>query len=137
PRRRRQRDQVANERLRGGPPPPSPNPRHRGVPVPRHARVPAPELSEGDEDRARLRLGPERPSAPGAARATHRDSTPTAAGGPMTAAAKIRTGIAGLDKMLHGGFVTGRPYIVSGPNGAGKTIHAMQLIIEDLESEVG
>src|SRR3989441_7601442 len=51
----------------------------------------------------------------------------------MTAAAKIRTGIAGLDKMLHGGFVPGRPYIVSGPPGAGKTILAMQFLREGLE----
>src|SRR5437870_12633974 len=46
----------------------------------------------------------------------------------MTAAAKIRTGIAGLDKMLHGGYVPGRPYIVSGPPGAGTTILAMQFL---------
>jgi len=45
----------------------------------------------------------------------------------------MRTGIAGLDKMLHGGFVPGRPYIVSGPPGAGKTILAMQFLREGLE----
>ena len=51
----------------------------------------------------------------------------------MIPAARMRTGIAGLDKMLHGGFVPGRPYIVSGPPGAGKTILAMQFLREGLE----
>jgi KaiC/GvpD/RAD55 family RecA-like ATPase len=46
---------------------------------------------------------------------------------------KIRTGIAGLDRMLHGGLVAGRPYIVSGPPGSGKTILAMQFLKEGLE----
>src|SRR5256714_13247410 len=55
------------------------------------------------------------------------------AGDPMIPAARMRTGIAGLDKMLHGGFVPGRPYIVSGPPGAGKTILAMQFLREGLE----
>src|SRR2546428_4412351 len=58
---------------------------------------------------------------------------PTAPGDPLIAAAKIRTGIPGLDKMLHGGYVPGRPYIVSGPPGAGKTILAMQFLREGLE----
>src|SRR5439155_977053 len=57
----------------------------------------------------------------------------TAPGDPLTAAGKIRTGIPGLDKMLHGGYVPGRPYIVSGPPGAGKTILAMQFLREGLE----
>jgi KaiC/GvpD/RAD55 family RecA-like ATPase len=51
----------------------------------------------------------------------------------MMAGAKIQTGISGLDKLLHGGFVPGRPYIVSGPPGAGKTILAMQFLREGLE----
>ena len=51
----------------------------------------------------------------------------------MMAATKIRTGISGLDKMLHGGLVPGRPYIVSGPPGAGKTILSMQFLREGLE----
>jgi KaiC/GvpD/RAD55 family RecA-like ATPase len=51
----------------------------------------------------------------------------------MMSGAKIQTGIGGLDKLLHGGFVPGRPYIVSGPPGAGKTILAMQFLREGLE----
>ena len=51
----------------------------------------------------------------------------------MMGAAKIRTGTAGLDKMLHGGLVPGRPYIVSGAPGSGKTILAMQFLREGLE----
>ncbi len=51
----------------------------------------------------------------------------------MTGLGKIPTGVPGLDKMLHGGLVPGRPYIVSGPPGAGKTILAMQFLREGLE----
>ena len=51
----------------------------------------------------------------------------------MMGAAKIRTGTAGLDKMLHGGLVPGRPYIVSGAPGSGKTILSMQFLREGLE----
>ena len=47
--------------------------------------------------------------------------------------AKIRTGVLGLDKMLHGGLVPGRPYIVSGPPGSGKTILSIQFLREGLE----
>ncbi len=46
---------------------------------------------------------------------------------------KIRTGVSGLDKMLHGGFVPGRPYVVSGPPGSGKTILSIQFLREGLE----
>lgn len=51
----------------------------------------------------------------------------------MNGPIKIRTGIQGLDKMLHGGLVPGRPYIVSGPPGAGKTILSIQYLREGLE----
>ena len=46
---------------------------------------------------------------------------------------KIRTGVPGLDKMLHGGLVPHRPYILSGPPGAGKTIMSVQFLREGLE----
>lgn len=46
---------------------------------------------------------------------------------------KIRTGIAGLDKMLHGGLLPRRPYIVSGPPGSGKTLLAMQFLMEGVQ----
>jgi KaiC/GvpD/RAD55 family RecA-like ATPase len=51
----------------------------------------------------------------------------------MSFSPKIRTGVSGLDKMLHGGFVPGRPYIVSGPPGSGKTILSIQFLREGLE----
>ncbi len=51
----------------------------------------------------------------------------------MNGPPKIRTGVPGLDKMLHGGLVPGRPYIVSGPPGAGKTILSVQFLREGLE----
>jgi KaiC/GvpD/RAD55 family RecA-like ATPase len=51
----------------------------------------------------------------------------------MMSGTKIGTGIPGMDKMLHGGFVPGRPYIVSGPPGAGKTILSVQFLRDGLE----
>ncbi len=51
----------------------------------------------------------------------------------MNGVTKIRTGVPGLDKMLHGGLVPGRSYIVSGPPGAGKTILSVQFLREGLE----
>jgi circadian clock protein KaiC len=51
----------------------------------------------------------------------------------MIPATKIRTGVPGLDKMLFGGLVPGRPYILSGPPGAGKTIMSVQFLREGLE----
>jgi len=46
---------------------------------------------------------------------------------------KLGTGIRGLDKMLHGGLVPGRAYIVSGPPGAGKTILSSQFLVDGVE----
>ncbi len=43
---------------------------------------------------------------------------------------KIKTGVDGLDKMLNGGLIEGRPYLVTGGPGAGKTILAMQFLVE-------
>ena len=42
---------------------------------------------------------------------------------------KIKTGTPGLDKMLQGGLIEGRPYLVIGGPGAGKSILAMQFIM--------
>jgi len=42
---------------------------------------------------------------------------------------KIKTGIEGLDEMLHGGLVEGRPYVVCGEPGTGKTILCMQFLM--------
>ena len=46
---------------------------------------------------------------------------------------KQSTGIRGLDKMLHGGLVPGRAYIVSGPEGSGKTILSTQFLVDGVE----
>lgn len=46
---------------------------------------------------------------------------------------RVRTGVAGLDKMLHGGFLPGRPYIVTGRPGSGKTVLAMQFLLEGIQ----
>lgn len=43
---------------------------------------------------------------------------------------KLRTGIPGLDEMLFGGLIAGRPYIVSGTPGTGKTTVAMHFLLE-------
>lgn len=43
---------------------------------------------------------------------------------------KVRTGIAGIDHMLEGGLIPGRPYVVSGTSGTGKTAVAMRFLLE-------
>jgi len=46
---------------------------------------------------------------------------------------KLATGIAGLDKMLNGGVIEGRPYLVVGGPGSGKTIFCVQFLMEGLK----
>ena len=48
---------------------------------------------------------------------------------------RLHTGIEGLDKMLNGGLISERPYIVSGPPGSGKTTLSMQFLLEGLRRE--
>jgi KaiC/GvpD/RAD55 family RecA-like ATPase len=43
---------------------------------------------------------------------------------------RVSTGIEGLDKMLKGGLVKGRTYLVKGGPGSGKTTLAIQYLIE-------
>lgn len=45
---------------------------------------------------------------------------------------KISTGIPGLDEMLHGGLISGRPYLIVGGPGAGKTILCMQYLMDGI-----
>lgn len=48
----------------------------------------------------------------------------------MTKMNKITTGVPGLDDMLEGGLIEGRPYLIIGGPGAGKTILSMQFLME-------
>ncbi|HEV7631699.1 MAG TPA: ATPase domain-containing protein [Steroidobacteraceae bacterium] len=49
----------------------------------------------------------------------------------MTAAiSRSKTGVSGLDEVLHGGFLRNRMYLLDGNPGAGKTTLAMQYLIE-------
>ena len=41
--------------------------------------------------------------------------------------ARLKSGIAGLDSILRGGFLTGGNYLIMGPPGVGKTILGNQL----------
>ena len=43
---------------------------------------------------------------------------------------KVKTGIPGIDSMLEGGLIPGRPYVVSGTSGTGKTAVAMKFLLE-------
>lgn len=43
---------------------------------------------------------------------------------------KIKTGVSGLDHMLGGGLIEGRPYLIAGGPGAGKTILCMHFLME-------
>ncbi|MCL5963753.1 MAG: AAA family ATPase [Candidatus Thermoplasmatota archaeon] len=46
---------------------------------------------------------------------------------------RLSTGIAGLDKMMNGGLIAQRPYIVTGDEGSGKTILALQFMLEGIK----
>ena len=48
-------------------------------------------------------------------------------------AKRISTGIAGLDVLLQGGFLTNRSYVLAGDAGTGKTIACMQFMLAGLE----
>jgi KaiC/GvpD/RAD55 family RecA-like ATPase len=48
---------------------------------------------------------------------------------------KISTGVLGLDDMLEGGLIRGRPYILCGGPGAGKTILSMQFLLEGVKQK--
>ncbi|MDH3365803.1 MAG: AAA family ATPase [Thermoplasmata archaeon] len=43
---------------------------------------------------------------------------------------RAKTGIEGLDEMLEGGLLTGRPYVVSGTSGTGKSTMALHFLVE-------
>jgi KaiC/GvpD/RAD55 family RecA-like ATPase len=47
---------------------------------------------------------------------------------------RVLTGIAGLDRMLGGGLVAGRPYIITGGSGSGKTLLSLAFLMEGLRN---
>ncbi len=49
---------------------------------------------------------------------------------------RVKTGIAGLDKMLHGGLIAGRPYVIAGPPGSGKTILGMRFLLQGIRDGI-
>ncbi|USG99665.1 AAA family ATPase [Thermococcus argininiproducens] len=48
--------------------------------------------------------------------------------------ARISTGIEGLDKMLHGGLISGRAYLVKGGPGTGKTTLTIHFLMEGVRN---
>lgn len=51
----------------------------------------------------------------------------------MSAKPRVETGIAGLDKMLSGGFLPGTANLVRGAPGTGKTVLALQYLLHGVE----
>lgn len=47
---------------------------------------------------------------------------------------KMSTGIQGLDEMLGGGLIAGRPYVVSGTTGSGKTTLGIQFLHQGVKT---
>lgn len=45
---------------------------------------------------------------------------------------RVTTGIPGLDRMLGGGLIAGRPYLVTGATGSGKTLLSLAFLLEGL-----
>ncbi|MCI4333581.1 MAG: hypothetical protein L3K01_07695 [Thermoplasmata archaeon] len=50
----------------------------------------------------------------------------------MVAEGRVSTGIPGLDRMLGGGLMGGRPYLVTGGTGSGKSLLALSFLLEGL-----
>ncbi len=48
---------------------------------------------------------------------------------------RVKTGVPGLDEMLEGGLIPGRPYIISGTSGTGKTTMAFQFLLEGAKND--
>jgi KaiC/GvpD/RAD55 family RecA-like ATPase len=57
-------------------------------------------------------------------------SVPRVENDPLALAPRVSTGVPGLDTILFGGLVTGRPYLIVGPAGTGKTTLALQFLCE-------
>ena len=50
----------------------------------------------------------------------------------METAPRVSTGIVGLDRMLGGGLIAGRPYLVTGATGSGKTLLGLSFLMEGI-----
>ena len=48
---------------------------------------------------------------------------------------RVSTGIPGLDRMLGGGLIGGRPYLLTGGTGSGKTLLSLMFLLEGLRRE--
>jgi KaiC/GvpD/RAD55 family RecA-like ATPase len=48
---------------------------------------------------------------------------------------RISTGIKGLDDMLHGGLIPGRPYAITGPPGSGKTTLGIHFLMDGIKND--
>jgi KaiC/GvpD/RAD55 family RecA-like ATPase len=48
---------------------------------------------------------------------------------------RVSTGVGGLDRMLGGGLLPGRPYLLTGGAGSGKTLVALRFLLEGLHRE--
>jgi len=46
---------------------------------------------------------------------------------------RVSTGVEGLDKMLGGGLIAGRPYVIGGPPGSGKSILCTHFLLDGLQ----
>ena len=52
----------------------------------------------------------------------------------MESSERVSTGIPKLDKMLGGGLLRGRTYLVTGETGVGKTILSLRFLLEGLRN---
>jgi circadian clock protein KaiC len=48
---------------------------------------------------------------------------------------RVSIGVPGLDRMLGGGLIPGRPYLVTGGSGSGKTLLALSFLLEGLRHD--
>jgi KaiC/GvpD/RAD55 family RecA-like ATPase len=53
----------------------------------------------------------------------------------MVAEGRVSTGVPGLDRMLGGGLMPGRPYLVTGGTGSGKSLLGLSFLLEGLRLE--
>jgi KaiC/GvpD/RAD55 family RecA-like ATPase len=52
----------------------------------------------------------------------------------LLAQPRVATGIPGLDRMLGGGLIAGRPYLVTGATGSGKSLLSLTFLLEGLKN---